>query len=423
MSRNLILLAALVSASGCISIASDLEVADGGPRRDAGVAWDAGLSRPDGGLPVPDAGQPKPEPCTLGGPLVVLSGADQVHELADLVATPGGFAIAYARDRHAGGGWQLLRSEGTSEPAWSETPLIGFGSELLPGSLDHLDGRYLYAASPDGEPARLTAGYFDELGAARGDWQAADLEVLAAVRRPAGGFTLSRGLSAGLLPAASLVGQHWTVEGALDFSWELGTTRRTRLEADAAWREGAERAIVCGPSSEAEDEQLALYEVWREGLERLVSAEQLAAVEADVESAFGCRLADGEQVVAVALSETAGASRIVWLGEDGTTEAGPIPFFAGWKPAAQYDVAIDGMTTALAFYDRASGSPQISVRIYPQPGAKPVQLRGDEGLGLGDFSVGRVRLVRGESGFLLAFDARPRAGQSDVYVRPIQCGE
>jgi hypothetical protein len=185
--------------------------------------------------------------------------------------------------------------------------------------------------------------------------------------------------------------------------------------------------VACGVSRAGPSEVLSLFELSGGAVLHRPTSLKLAPPPASGEPRFGCRLSVGRDFAAVVVAESEEKPRLVWVSTASGESAllgGPVPLLPAYVQARMYDVAVSGALTAVAYVDNPTGAARITVQIYDSPGGIPIEtLRGNEGVSLGAFSTGRVRLVRAAQGFVLAFDASVAGGaRTDTIYRVVACG-
>ncbi|MGC4115486.1 MAG: hypothetical protein QM765_12960 [Myxococcales bacterium] len=383
-------------------------------RRDAGsiATADAGGTAADGGVLT----------CKLEPPeqAVRLTGQGELHELADLTFGDGRLAVAYSWNQS----YRKLAVVDTGGTLLSDETMGTIDGSTVPRAIDYADGVYFVAGNFDDSTSPLypytRLAFFDGTGVAK-EWAQHDgFLSIAAAREASGGRTLAlaKALATG---EQQVFVNRYGLEGELLDSTELGRNGRKYNDWDLEWRHADDTGVACGLVSAEGQDTLAIWPMAADAaLEPVKTA--LAIPGATDQATFGCRLSLGQDMAAVAVADGVEGARLVWLGKDGSTLAGPVPF-STFKRAARYDVSVSGTATALAHLDDSSGTPRVAIKIFRTPADAPLELSAEEGLGLGAFDlVGRrVRLARIDGGFAVAFDANIKLGQTDLYVRRIVC--
>ena len=402
----------------------------------------------DGGLEFPDTGQefssdagtalgfdggsdtgPTSVRCTLGP-------AEQVKEpfgtysfnLYGLVAPPGHLALSFSRVSGSGTE-RFLRI--LDEAPVRDTPvtLRAQGQGFIPVELDYQGGRYFLAGNDESGGKILgVAGYSDDFGTLKNFGFSPGHEVVSGVRESSGGRVLAFSRSGATPPVVTAVIDRFDEAGKLTETLPLTTLSRGVNQWDLEWRHDLDEGEACGTSVSGANEVLTLFHQSEGTVTERPSTFKLAPPPAAGISKFGCRLSLGPAFAAVVVAESEGKPRLLWLAtssRDATVLGGPVPLLPAYVGARQFDVAVSGGITAVAYLDNPTGAARITVQIYPAPGALPTVLKGDEGLSLGAFSAGKVRIVRAgaNSGdFALAFDATSAAtARTDTYFRRIRC--
>lgn len=384
-----------------------------GQELDAGSSSLADASAPqhDGstGLP-PDAGL-VPAPCELSAPLVHLEASSEPLAM-------GAFAIA---DALAGLAWskdglpRMLLFSTDDGSLVADNPVHDLGA-LVPEALDFGEGLFLLTGST---PAGGGSAYFDLAGVQGATSPLADLWPMAVSRTVEGGLVLAYGRRPTPSSDSAVLGLWLEPDASVRDSVPFGTPAHNEVRWDLA-RSPSGEGIACGSSSDPNGAWLALYAQGEQAVTAIPTAEKVAVLP-EGEASFDCRIAVSESLRVVAFAETQGAPRVVWTAANGNVLAGPVPFLAAWRPAGQFDVAVREAATALAFFDNSSGAPRVSVRLFQTPGAEPVELRAEQGLGLGSFVAQRVRVERAGSDFFVAFDAVQPTGATHLVVRKVAC--
>ncbi|HEY3446922.1 MAG TPA: hypothetical protein VGK67_11185 [Myxococcales bacterium] len=400
---------------------------DSGSRSGADAA--ATLWAPDAGASsVSDAGAAaSPD----GGPLtcrlessaqaVKLVGFQQEFELADLTAGDGNIAFAYSWNRMVR---KLRIVEAATGKELADEVLTNLDGKAIPRALDYAGGRFFVAANFDDTTSAFypytRVAYYDGLGAAKEWSQQDDFLAVSAVREKSGGRILALGKVVATGEQPVYVNRFDLFGGLVDSS-ELGRNARKYNEWDLEWRQAEDSGMACGLIFRDGTDSLAVWPMAPDAAPNPVRTTLDLAATTDQPS-FGCRISLGNALAAVAVADGVGGARLVWLGLDGSTLAGPVPFSA-FKRAVKYDVAVSGRVTALAHLDESTGAPRVAVKIFPSPAEAPIELFAEADLNLGtfDFLGRRVRLARIDGGFAVAFDASIKLGQTDLYLRRILC--
>jgi hypothetical protein len=382
---------------------------DAGLPHDGGMEADAGL--PDAGRDGgEDAGVSSPS-CARGETLVDIETSGEPLSLGALAVGPDRIAIAYRRGQTA-----VLQIVDGSGQIVASPEVSGLGA-LEPKALAYGGGRFLLAGANE-----LGSGvaFFDQAGVQGGLSTFGDVQPMGVAQVGEGGFMLAVGRAPTGGGERAISGLWLGSDAAVLDLEPMAASQRSSLQWDLAWRAQGD-GVACGSAIETEQEWLALYGQGTRSGATVLTTEPIAPRGAAPDDFFGCRLSLDEDLVAVALAESGGQSRLVWLSANGTALAGPTPFLGAPLQASHFDVASSAAATALAFFDPA-GAPRVAVRLYPSPGASPIELDADDGLDLGDFTVGTVRVESRGGGYLVAFDATQRAGPSHLFVRELVCG-
>ncbi|MGI5862176.1 MAG: hypothetical protein ACOX6T_08975 [Myxococcales bacterium] len=414
MRRDSCLLILLLVFTSCGAADEALQKAPHDQDPDAGLWNPADTSVPphDAGSTAnpPDAGSVR-SPCELSSPLVHLEAASEPLAMGALAVADGVAGLAWSKNGLPR--MTLFSTEDGSVVA--DNPVRDLGS-LVPEALDFGAGLFLLAGS---RPTGGGSAYFDLAGAQGATSLLTDLWPMAASRSVEGGLVLAYSWPPTPASDRAVLGLSLGSGASVLSSVPFGTSARREVRWDLAWSSFGE-SIACGSMSDANGEWLALYAQHEQAVTAIPTGEKVAA-HSGAEASFGCRIAVSQSLRVVAFAETDGSPRVVWTAANGTVLAGPVPFLAGWRPAGQFDVAVRDTATALAFFDNSLGAPRVSVRLYPTPGAEPVELRAEQGLGLGSFVAQRVRVERAGDDFFVAFDAALQTGATHLVVRKVTC--
>ncbi len=389
-------------------------------------------SKPDAGSPTgSDAGAQGGGTCSMGEPIVHLSGFQAEFLLGALASAPGKLAVSYAFNHSHTQIFRLLISDSVNTP--TDEIVSGFGSSFFVNALDFAGGSYVVAGSDEVGTPKSQLAFFDASGTQGSSHSETGYLTVAAAREGAGAAILEVARPATPTPTNSFYVQHYDGSAAVAGAPILvGTSARKTSLWDLAWGPANASGLVCGSASAGSDEVLALFEQSASASTAKLTSEKLAALPATGDAAFGCQLALTDSGAAVALAESGGAPRLVWLDGQAQLVAGPVSFLSTYKSQRYFDVASRSGRTALAFFDDpgdGSRPTHVRVQVFLTPGGSPLTFVADDGMQLsdgtpwGDFMLGKVRVVPTDDGFAVAFDASPvaKVGYTDLVVRPLHC--
>lgn len=389
------------------------------PGADAGtmLATDAGAVAPS------DAGALS---CRLEAATsaIKLSAVQQQYELADLAAGDGDIAVAYAWNQTVR---KLKVVEAATGKELSAEVLTDFSGASVPKAMDYAGGLYFVAGNMEDATGTLApylrVAYYNAGGYSQASGKQDGFLAMAAAREKAGGRVLAWGKPAATGETPVTVNR-FDLKGGLVDSTELSRNARKYNDWDLEWRSADDTGMACGLTVEAGAETLAVWPMDATGssLAQVKTSVAITSATTTEANTFGCRISLGDGMAAVAVADGVGGARLVWFTGDGAPLAGPVPF-SSFKRATRFDVAVDGAVTALAHLDESKGTPRVAVKVFPSPAGSPIELFAEADLNLGAFDLAgrKVRLVRAEGGFAVAFDANIKLGQTDLYVRRILC--